>query len=184
MAILIAVMGPVAMTRIRQTQLSALKSTLEGLQDGIINYHTNVSKWPGRLQYLVENPTGGKDACDVGLSLTNANKWRGPYASFSHIDYATAPPSDTIGVTSGDWYLRDLMVRTPATALTASSTGRLEIQISSMRSADATYLNTLVDGLVVPPLNGSADTAGTVRWTGVTSGYTVSTTYGFIIVGC
>lgn len=182
MAIVMAVIAPIGMTRIRQSQLSALKSTLEGLQAGVINYKTDVTKYPARLQLLSNSPVGQKDACDAGLSLTNANRWRGPYVSLNHI--ADPPRPDTIGVTSNDWYLRDLMVRTPSTAATASSTAKLAIEISAMRSADATYLNTLIDGLIVPPLNGSADTAGTLRWTGVTSGYTVSTTYNFVIYGC
>lgn len=182
MAIVMAVMAPVAMTRLRQSQLGALKSTLEGLQQGVINYHTDVTKYPRRLQLLLENPTGGKDGCNAGLSASNANKWRGPYVALNH-PYSGAGV-DTIGITTADWYVRDSMVRTPSTAATVSSTGRIDIEISAMRSADATYLNTLIDGLVVPPLNGSADTAGSLRWTGVTSGLTVSTTFGFIIVGC
>jgi hypothetical protein len=182
MAIVIAVMAPLAMNRIRQSQLSSLKSTLDGLQTAILGFRADVTKYPRRLQLLMENPTGGKDACSVGLSATNANKWRGPYVSLSH-PYPGAGP-DTIGVTVADWYLRDSLIRTPSTAATASSTGRLEIEISPLRSADATYLNTLIDGLIVPPLSGQADTAGSLRWVGVSGGYTLSTTYGFIIAGC
>lgn len=185
MAIVMAVIAPIGMTRIRQSQLSALKSTLEALQNGIIRYKTDVTKNPARLQLLSNSPVGQKDACDVGLSLTNANKWRGPYVSLNHI--ADPPRPDTVGVTSNDWYLRDLMVRTPASipvGQSVSSTGRLAIEITGMRTADATYLNTLIDGLIVPPLNGVADTAGSLRWTGVASGFTVSTTFGFVIYGC
>jgi type II secretory pathway pseudopilin PulG len=180
--IIIAVMVPGALNRIRGNQLTSLKSTLENIQAAIVNFHTDVTKYPLNLEYLSDNPTGGKDICGVGIATANANKWRGPYISLKH-PYSGAG-ADTMGIVSTDWVIRNTMTRNPTTAATASATGRVFIEISPMRSADATELNQLVDGTTVPPLNGTADTSGVVEWTGVTNGLTVSTTWSFLVGGC
>lgn len=186
--IVITVMLPVVMTRIREQQLSTLKSTLENVQTGLINFDADVGKFPLRLQYLSNAPSGVKDICNqntiTGGSTGLGIKWRGPYIVASHVYRGTGP--DTIGLAVADWVLRDSLQRTPLTPTNIiSTTGRLAIEISpNLSSDDATDLNTLIDGTTVPPRNGTADTAGAIRWTSITSGFAVSTTFGFVIAGC
>lgn len=180
-AVMVATMSTTMIGYWRESQISTLATSLNAMQTGIIQFRTNVTRYPSRLYNLQITPIGEKDLCGiVNISFTNANNWRGPYFTLQPIGQP-----DTVGFAQGDWIVNDTLVRTPTTASSTTSTGRLDIQIPEMRVEDANELNDLVDGpsTAVPPQSGNTDTAGTVRWGTVTSGLT-RVKYGFVIAGC
>lgn len=178
--LLIGVLLPAVSRRINDSQLSALSTTLDNFRAAIQGYHTHVTKYPGRMFDLQVRPVGSLDACGNGLAPVNWNKWKGPYVSLS----AVGSP-DTVGVAAEDWVVSDTLVRIPATDITGTAPGRLELQIANMKLQDANRLNDLIDGppASVPPQSGNTDTAGIIRW-GTVTGNLTTVKYGIAIAGC
>lgn len=179
-AIILAVLVPSLTRGIRVAEINSLAQNLDGFRTAIQRFKGNVTKYPGSLFDLQLRPVGSLDACGVGISLTNWNKWAGPYVSLS----AVGSP-DTTGVAAAEWVVSDTLVRTPATAATGTSPGRLDMQIADMKLEDANSLNDIVDGVTgnIPPQSAGTDTAGIVRWGTVTNGVT-TVKYGLAIAGC
>lgn len=176
---LTALIAPVISDRIRATQISSLATTLENVRTGILNFRTDVGRYPGKLYMLQRRPNGDPDICSATIGSAVALLWRGPYIALRHAQLGGSP--DATGLAAGDYQLNDAFVRTVATA---TSMQLLAVQVPNVRIADANRLNTLVDGLTVPPQAAGADTAGAIRW--AAPGTAISTTINYIIptLGC
>jgi type II secretory pathway pseudopilin PulG len=179
-AALAALVAPVVTDRLREQQLEALATTLDNVKTGILNFHNDVGRYPGRLYMLQKRPSGDPDICGVTIASTLTAKWQGPYLAIAHAQLALNP--DRTGVAAADWQLSDTLFRTVGTTTTMDILG---INIREMRIADVQRMNTLLDGSTVPPQPTGADTSGLFRWTGASGGATSTTgMYVIPIYGC
>ena len=152
-ALLAAVVIPTMGKRLSEGESGALASTIASLRDGILEYRTDVRRYPTNLRYLTAAPVSATDLCGQSVPSSFLSGWKGPYINrtitVSGLKVNDATVSDAVALSPG--------------VFTATTTGELSIQVTD------------VDSTVARRIEGESDvsadfTAGTIRWTHVANG--------------
>jgi general secretion pathway protein G len=148
-----AIVVPTVFSRISQGESSAIAQTIDALRDGVLEYRSDVRRWPSHLRYLSAAPGSATDICGRTVPATFLAQWKGPYVNRS---------IGTTGLKLDDALVRDSIVRSPTT-FTASTAGDLFIQVEDVDSG--------VARLVEREHDVTLDfAAGTIRWSNVANG--------------
>lgn len=153
LALLIAVVLPTVVGRIRDGESGAVARTVDGLREGLLEYRADVRRYPTHLRYLSVAPGSATDICGQTVPASFLTNWKGPYVNRS---------IGTTGLKVDDMTVLDSIVRSPTT-FTASTTGELSIRVDNVDSAVARRVESAQD--VTPDF-----ATGTIRWTDVANG--------------
>lgn len=164
MALLIGVVTPNVLSRIRQGRGAALAQNLRAVTEAAWSFRGDMGRFPKRLVQLTTRPVGGDpDLCSRPIS--NVDSWKGPYLRQS---------VSAAGIVSGDAMIADTLVRNPPT-LAGGTFATVSVNATSVDSVVAADLEVAFDGV---PLNYSA---GAIRWAPANDG---TLSYTFSIRGC
>lgn len=150
LAILAAIILVPMQRRQREAEATALARTLDAVAEAVMEYRTDVRRYPPTLTLLTTAPTvANTDLCGRTLPASFVANWRGPYLERS----VTAT-----GLRVGDATALDALEKEPAT-FTTSTVGNLLIVVQDVDSAAAVRMEETLE-------SGATDLgAGTVRWT-------------------
>lgn len=171
LAVIAAVTIPTIMDQMRVGYANAVAGELNTLSQAIIDYRSNVGRYPAQLAYLTFLPSSGvNDPCGVAYVAANYSGWHGPYVNRNITGYYVIANDDSVANT---------IVRSPA-AQNNAVTNYLQINIAYVDTLTALALDQQIDGVV-------NFAAGSILWT-KTSGsglYSKGTlTYQMPIHGC
>ena len=143
-AVLAAVVVPTVTSQLGKGDAPALASSIGSLRTGVTAFVSDVRKFPRRLSHLTTAITSTDSSLFANQPYGNAaNKWKGPYASFS----LTAGDSLALGM--------DLKAQDSLRVLD----DQIEVWLSGVTAnAEMLRIDTLID-------NATGAAAGSLRWT-------------------
>ena len=156
---ILAILGAVILSavggRVREGRSASLAQTLSALRDGILQYRSDVRRYPKNLRYLSTSPIAGvTDLCNQTVPSSFRSLWRGPYTNAAIL---------SSGLAVEEMVVIDTVELDPAWPYTASGSGAIVVVTRDVDSTVARELETRYDG--------TADwTAGTIRFTHIASG--------------
>jgi prepilin-type N-terminal cleavage/methylation domain-containing protein len=170
---IIAIMGaavvPTIRGRLTVASANALGGELQGLQQAILAFRTNIGRYPQNLRYLTYAPSGAtKDICNNAITGTNFLNYRGPYVTrdIGSTNYVVAE-NDTVNV---------LLTRSP-TSPNSAVKEYLQITVTGVDKKEADILERQYD----PTFD---YTSGTIVWTQNFAGTQGALTYQIPITNC
>lgn len=120
-AMLAGVVVPQVVARLTSGQTASMGASLQSVQTAIINYRTDVGRYPRLLSYLTTAPTGSSvDTCNRTLPTASVNAWRGPYLNRT---------LTTAGLRTSSGLIQDSIRRNPTTY---STTGTIRLTASTV----------------------------------------------------
>jgi prepilin-type N-terminal cleavage/methylation domain-containing protein len=135
--VLAAAVVPTVRGRLREGYEDALVSEFQNVASAVHAYRQDVGKFPPRLSYLSALPASPVDKCNIALSNTAKNNWRGPYLS-------TYFPPAANGLDGLQLFQKDTLLDTLVT--TANPTG-FAIRISGLETQTAKNIDARIDGI-------------------------------------
>ena len=155
LAFIAAVVLSAVTGRLQDSRSAAVAQTLSTMSDGIVQFRTDVRRYPRNLRYLSTSPTFGvTDLCNQTVPLSFLGLWKGPY---------TRSVILSSGLPIQEMVVSDTLELDPAGPYTVATNGAVVIVTRDVDSALARELETRFDG--------DADwVAGTIRFTHLTNG--------------
>lgn len=154
--------------RQRDAEASALAKTLDGIAEAVLEYRTDVRRYPTGLTLLTTAPTvSDVDLCGRSIPASFRANWRGPYLERD-------VPST--GLRVGDARVMAALEKEPAT-FASGTAGNLLIVVEDVDSTAAVLMEQSME-------TGASDlAAGTIRWTAA-GGAMGTLRFAFPIKGC
>lgn len=164
LALLLAVVMPNVLGRIRAARGATLAQNLRSITDAAWSFRGDMGRFPRRLMQLTTKPASGDpDLCSRPMS--NVDAWKGPYLRQS---------MSPTGLVSGDARIRDTLTRNPPT-LAGGTLATLSVNATEVDSVVAADLEVAFDGST------PNYAAGAIRWVPANDG---TLSYTFSIRGC
>ena len=155
LALLGAVILSAAGGRIREGRAASTAQTLSTLRDGILQYRTDVRRYPRNLRYLSTSPiVGVTDLCNQTVPSSLRSLWRGPYTNISIL---------ASGLAVQEMVVSDTVELDPVGPYTVSTSGAIVIVTRDVDSTIARELETQYDG-------NSDWSGGTIRFSHLAAG--------------
>jgi type II secretory pathway pseudopilin PulG len=140
-ALMAAVIAPNVIGALDRARISAANKTLQGLAQGIREFHADVGEYPGELTQLSAPITTGLDnSCGANYNAGEVNLWRGPY-----VDRTLSATGVPLGI------------GTASNALFRVSADVLALPGINVHVDDILALDALADG-------GDGAAAGSIAW--------------------
>ena len=145
-AFLTAMLVPTIYGRLQSARADAIIGELQGLQNGLMRFYTDVGRYPARLDMLNTLKSSDGDSCGlVAIPDLNIARFRGPYVNRS-IVMANFPIVTKFAIATGD-SIDSVLARLNIT--TATGTQRvLQISVYGPEQAVADDIDRKVDGTV------------------------------------